>query len=218
MINCDETYPGRNEEDLQVVLDDRLLVVEAKGIGGTSKDSECSQVSKIRHRRVRERKSFDVFALYIVNHQRYLPPENRKNPPFTQQQVDDAENDERGLLTTYDLFKLFFAVDSGFITKEDARESLLNYGMVAFRPSNAESIGKPLEIHYGGSVGIFLLQGVLVSPGDRLLVCENGWYREAQILGLRDHDEDTDVASEGEIGMKLSEKVSESSELWKLEH
>lgn len=217
IVNCDEAYPGRNEEDLQVSIEGGLLVVEVKGIGGTSKDSECSQISKIKYRRARERGSFDVFALYIVNHQRYLPPESRSNPPFTDQQVKDAESDERGLLTTYDLFKLYFAVDSGFITKEDARRSFLDYGLVAFKPSNSVAIGKPLEIHYNGTVGVFLLQDVTIRPGENLLVYESGWCRRVQVVSLRDQDEDVAEASEGEIGIRLSDSITKESELWKPE-
>ena len=99
VVNCDEALPGRNEEDLQVTLEQGVLLIEVKGIGGTSKDSECAQVEKYKHRREKERNAFDVFALYIVNHQRYLPPESRDDPPFTDQQVQDAQADQRGLLT-----------------------------------------------------------------------------------------------------------------------
>ena len=70
-------------------------------IGGTSKDEECSQIFKIKSRRMKELKRFDVFGLYIVNHQKHLPPLNRENPPFTENQIQDAINDERGLLTTW---------------------------------------------------------------------------------------------------------------------
>ena len=215
VVNCDEAYPGRNEEDLQVSLEESLLVIEVKGLGGTSKDEECSQISKIKYRRAKERGTFDVFGLYIVNHQRYLPPENRLNPPFTEQQIGDAETDERGLLTTYDLFKLYFAVTSGFITKKDARKSLLDFGLVKFRPSNSIPIGRPLEIHYNGTVGIFLLQDVTVRLDKELFVYEDGRCRRVKVVSLRDQDKDVTEASEGKIGIKLSDKITQESELWK---
>ncbi|MCH8173488.1 MAG: dimethyl sulfoxide reductase anchor subunit [Proteobacteria bacterium] len=68
--NMDELNPDKLEEDLQVDYPDGLLVIEAKGVGGTSTDSDCQQISKFRFRRAQERNSTDVFALYIVNHQR----------------------------------------------------------------------------------------------------------------------------------------------------
>jgi septin family protein len=62
-VNMDETHPEIKEEDIQITLEKGLLVIEIKGIGGTSKDSECWQISKIKNRRAKERNSFDVFGL-----------------------------------------------------------------------------------------------------------------------------------------------------------
>ncbi len=103
------------EEDIQINLPNGLLIIECKGIGGTSTDSDCSQISKVKHRRCKERNKFDVFALYVVNHQRHLPPLKRKNPPFSDHQLKDAINDERGLLTTWQLFNAYFEVESGIL-------------------------------------------------------------------------------------------------------
>ena len=56
------------EEDLQVLLDNNeLLIIEVKGLHGTSKDNECAQISKIETRRVHEGKYSKVHSLYIVN-------------------------------------------------------------------------------------------------------------------------------------------------------
>lgn len=41
------------QEDLQIRLDNNeLLIIEVKGLYGTSKDNECSQISKIELRRI----------------------------------------------------------------------------------------------------------------------------------------------------------------------
>ena len=64
IVNVDEINPEIKEEDLRVKVSEGLLVIEVKGIGGTSTDSECSQISKIKFRRSKERGSFDVFGLY----------------------------------------------------------------------------------------------------------------------------------------------------------
>jgi hypothetical protein len=216
VTDCDEAYPGRNEEDLQVQLDQGLLVVEVKGIRGTSTDSDCSQVGKYGHRRAEERDAFDVSALYIVNHQRHLPPTERQNPPFTEEQIKDAVADKRGLLTTYSLFKLYFAVEAGCISKDDARRSLLDYGLVEFSPSDSDLIGRPLKTHHSGTVGVFELSGVCVQVGDRLLVYENGQCRQAEVVSLRDaEDNDVTEVCEGTAGIKLSLAISEDSKVLK---
>jgi hypothetical protein len=214
IINMDETNPEIREEDLQIPLENGLLVVEIKGIGGTSKDSECSQISKIKHRRARERNRFDVFALYIVNHQRFLSPFERRNPPFSKQQINDAQFDERGLLTTYELFKLYDNIEQGFITKEDARNSLLGFGLVQFKPSNSYLLGHPLEVHHNGQVVILHLSHITINKGASIIVCnEDSWFR-SEILEIQLNNETVVSVSEGEIGVKLSRSVLKTSELW----
>lgn len=82
VVNLDDTNPEILEEDIQVDYKDRFLVIEIKGIGGTSTDKDCSQISKIKYRRAEQRGKFDVFGLYIVNHQRYMPPKSRATPIY----------------------------------------------------------------------------------------------------------------------------------------
>jgi hypothetical protein len=41
VVNVDETNPELQEEDLRVETDRGLLIIEIKGIGGTSTDSVC---------------------------------------------------------------------------------------------------------------------------------------------------------------------------------
>lgn len=214
VINLDETNPDLREEDIQIEMETGLLVVEVKGIAGTSTDSECSQISKIKYRRAKQRGSFDVYALYLVNHQRFLPPEERSNPPFTEHQINDAENDERGLLTTYDLYKLHFNIEAGFVTKEDARNSLLHNGLVQFPPSNAAKIALPYEIHHNGFVVIVELSGIEIRKGISLILDDGGLYRSAHISEIQVQGTCVDSADAGEVGIRLTEKVFKQTELW----
>lgn len=214
IINMDEANPEIKEEDLQIPLENGLLVIEIKGIGGTSKDSDCSQISKIKYRRAKERNSFDVFALYIVNHQRYLPPLKRRNPPFSEQQINDAQSDERGLLTTYELFKLYHNIEQGFITKEDARISLLRFGLVQFKPSNSYLLGHPLEIHHNGQVVILYISNITINKGASIIVCNEEACFRAEILDIQLNNDTVVTVSEGEIGVKLNHSVLKTSELW----
>jgi hypothetical protein len=197
----DETNLEIKEEDLKIPVEDGLLVVEIKGIGGTSKDSECSQISKVKFRRAKERNRFDVFALYIVNHQRFLPPSERKNPPFNERQISDAESEERGLLATYEFFKLYSKIEDGFITKKDARDSLLQHGLVQFKPSKSLLLGYPLEIHHDGHVIILCIANITLNKSSSIIVCnDEDWFR-AEILEIQLNDEQVESVSEGEIGL-----------------
>jgi len=213
VINVDETEPNIKEEDLQVVLDDGLLVVEVKGIGGTSTDGECSQISKIRYRRSRERKKFDVKALYIVNHQRYLPPENRVNPPFTDNQIKDANDDNRGLLTTYELFKIYFLIEENIFTKEYIRQKLQDYGVITFEPQGV-FLGVAEECFKEGYVVILNIKGITIKSGDEILVRKDGKYLRRIIKNIQIDGDNVSEVSNGEIGIELDRPISRKSEIF----
>jgi hypothetical protein len=213
VMNVDEEMPNLKEEDIRVELDDGILIVEVKGIVGTSRDDECSQVSKYRHRRCKERGAFDVRALYLVNHQRHLPPVDRANPPFNEKQITDAEDDDRGLLSTWELFKTYFWIEDGYITQADVREQLLKKGLVTFSPSNSISLGKPDEILYKGFV-VVLNVDVSVRVGDTILAVDGEGIRQLRITEIQVDGKDLLEATGGCVGLKLSDSVSKNSELW----
>jgi len=203
------------EEDIQVELPEGLLIIECKGIGGTSTDSDCNQISKIKYRRCKERKKFDVFALYIVNHQRYLPPIKRQNPPFTENQIQDAKNDERGLLTTYQLFNLFFDIEKGILSKKEARESFLEFSLVSFRPKNLICIFEPTEIYENGRICIVKLENIPLQVGEELLIEKDGKFDCVKILEIQENGKSVNQGSHGEFGLKLSSKIRKKSIIWK---
>ncbi|MDY6959923.1 MAG: hypothetical protein SVK08_12300, partial [Halobacteriota archaeon] len=45
VTNMDDQQTSNKQEDIRVVLSDEVLLIEVKGIGGDSKDRECSQVN-----------------------------------------------------------------------------------------------------------------------------------------------------------------------------
>ncbi len=213
----DETNSESNilEEDIQVELSEGLLIIECKGIGGTSTDPDCSQISKIKHRRCRDRDSFDVYALYIVNHQRYLPPLKRQNPPFTENQIQDAKDDERGLLSTWQLFNLYYEIENGIISKEEARQTILEFGLIEFRPKNLNYIDEPTELFYGGEICIVNIDNISISVNDELIVEKNGKFDKVNVLDIQVNGKSVTNGSQGELGLKLSSKIRKKSTLWK---
>ena len=166
------------EEDIQIELDEGLLIIECKGIGGTSTDSDCSQISKIKYRRCEERKAFDVSALYIVNHQKHLPPLQRQNPPFSDNQREDARLDKRGLLTTWQLFQLYSDIENDIISKFEARLQLLDYGLVEFKPKDLIFIDEPKEFFLNGKVCIVNIEDVALNVGDEIFTEKDGKFTE----------------------------------------
>ena len=214
VVNMDKNNPDLLEEDLQIETSDGMLVIEVKGISGTSTDNDCSQITKIKYRRAEKRGKFDVFGLYVVNHQRYLPPIERANPPFSDTQINDAKNDGRGLITTFDLFNLYFNVAAGYVSKENARSALFQTGLVSFPPSSATAIPGPHEIHYKGQVVIVNLHSLEIRRGDKIVFLSKGRYDGAEILDLQVDNKAVRNVSCGEAGLKLSKKIDISSGLW----
>ena len=215
IMDNEESESEIKEEDIQIDFDDGLLVIEVKGIGGTSTDSECSQISKIKHRRCKEKNNFDVYAMYLVNHQRYLPPLSRMNHPFTDNQVKDATNDERGLLTTWQLFNLYFDIEKGIIKKEGVKKKLLNYGLIEFKPENLVLVDEPKEFFKNNQVCIVNLKDIKVKVNEELIVERNGRFDKVIIKEIMLDDNPIDEIDNGEIGIKLDKKIMKKSKIWK---
>lgn len=214
IIDMDSQADGLKEEDIQIENTTGLLVIEVKGIGGTSKDSECSQISKIKYRRAKERGKFDVYGLYIVNHQRHIPAKNRENPPFTKEQIQDSINDERGLLTTWALFKLYYDIQNGIITKDEARQLIYNYGLLSFNPQNIKLVDTIKEIFIKGEVFILNLDGIKLKTGDTLYIEKNEIFQKLTILEIKLDNKVVAEINKGEVGIKGNIKVSKNSKVW----
>lgn len=214
VINMDEEQPEIREEDLQIETDKGLLVIEVKGIGGTSTDKDCSQISKIRYRRAEQRNRFDVSGLYIVNHQRYIPPKSRNNPPFTDNQLSDAVLDKRGLLTTFDLYRAYFLIEEGILSKETVRNRLFEIGLIELMPQGLVSIGTPTEYFCNNTVVIMNIKNVLIEKNNYLIAKKNDQFLKVKIVSIQLDDNDVEKVSEGEVGIKLEFSIKKGSELF----
>ena len=215
VVDMDEKVTEIFEEDLQIETDKGLLVIEIKGIGGTSTDKACSQISKIKYRRAEQRGKFDVFGLYIVNHQRYLAPKNRIHPPFTENQINDAKLESRGLLTTYSLYEAYFLIEDGIITKEEARNSLFNFGLITMEPKNTISIGISNEVFKSGKIAILDLPNTCtIKTGSTLIGKKDGKLSKLAINSIQLNGNDVDEASSGEVGIALNTPIKKGTELF----
>lgn len=207
VIEQDSLANGVFEEDIQVDLEeDGLLIIEVKGIYGTSKDSECAQIAKIKHRREKERKKWDVYALYVVNHQRGIEPTRRENPPFNSRQIEDAISDERGLLTTWQLYSMFHAIELGVITKEKVRKDMLKFGNVSFAPDLVSELNEPYQQWKEGTIwGIEI--NTPISVKDKIYVEKEGCWYSAEIISIQQEKMSCQTISNGKVGIELSQKL-----------
>ena len=201
-------------EDIQILEDDKLYIIEVKGIGGTSTDTECSQVAK--HRRIREKEHRDkeIIPIYIVNHQRYVRPSLRKNPPFSLNQFDYAENDERGLLTTWQLYKQFSYINDGVFSKEETRESMSKYGLINLLPENLVLIGKYLEYLKKTRAGIINIDNSLVSVGDTIWANKGDIWKKTTVISIRLDEKNVQSVKKGEIGIVIECELDKGYEIY----
>ena len=207
VIDKDTTAEAVLEEDIQVDLGgNRLLIIEVKGIYRTSQDSECSQIDKIRYRRLKQDRNREIYALYIVNHQRSIEPIARQNPPFTKEQMEDAVSCDRGMLTTWQLFKIYQAVELGAISKVHVRNSLIQTGVIVFEPDLVKPINDPYHQWQEGMVlGIDV--NTPIGVGDDIFVENgNGWYC-AKVTSIQQEGISYECVEKGKTGIGLSQKL-----------
>lgn len=202
------------QEDLQIHLaNNELLIIEVKGLHGTSKDNECSQISKIELRRIHERKYSNVYALYIVNNERGKEPLKRQMPPFTETQIKDAEFAHRAMAYTYQLFNLYFEIETGIISKEEARNALFQNGLVNFR-SNFKSIGKPYDYFKNNKVACIELHDTILSVGDKVYFEDDRKrLNVVEIVNIQVDRQNKQVVKDGKVGIEFTMKIPKGAVL-----
>lgn len=200
---------------MQVLLDNNeLLIIEVKGLHGTSKDNECAQISKIETRRVHEGKYSKVHSLYIVNNERGKEPLKRQMPPFTAHQIKDAEYSYRAMAYTYQLFNLYFEIQNSVITKEEARKALLVPGIVNFH-SNFKVLGKPYNYFNDMTVACVEIHETNISVGDSIYFEDvNKRFHSTKILCIQVEHKNFDSINEGKVGIELESKVVRNAVLY----
>lgn len=202
------------QEDLQIHLaKNDLLIIEVKGLYGTSKDNECSQISKIELRRIHESKYSKVHALYIVNNERGKEPLKRQIPPFTESQIKDAKFAHRAMAYTYQLFNLYFEIEAGIITKEEARNSLFQNGLVDFR-SNFKSLGTPYDYFKNNKVACIELHDTILSVGDKVYFEDDRKILNmVEIINIQVDRQNKQTVKGGKVGIEFNMKIPKGAVL-----
>jgi len=203
------------EEDLCFEYEGNHILMEVKGINGTSTDAECSQIDKIVSRRMRELKTTYVHGIYVVNNQRNVEPLKRQTPPFNETQIKDAIDQSRTLVYTAQLFALHSDIKNGYVTKEQARKALLGKGLAQFH-SHLTSVGVPYNYFQGDTVICLDLQNSQVSVGDQL------YYKDSlqrlvgmKVISIEQDKQNLETCSNGKTGIKVDVKVPRNREIFR---
>jgi hypothetical protein len=205
---------GLLQEDIRVELNaNDLLIIEVKGVHGTSTDNECAQIEKNILRRFHEHNYHTVYGLYIVNNEMGKEPLKRTLPPFNSTQIQDAKNSCRGLAYTYQLFNLYFEINNGITTKENARKCLLDFGLVDFR-NNFKSIDVPYSYFKQNTIICLEIQETEIKVGD-FFYFEDGRKRlqKVQIKSIEQEGKPLTSVDNGKTGFGLDKAVLNSVEI-----
>lgn len=216
VVSMDETVKEGEDfqEDLQIHLaENALLIIEVKGLYGTSKDNECSQISKIELRRIHERKYSNVHSLYIVNNERGKEPLKRQVPPFTESQIKDAKYALRAMTYTYQLFNLYFEIETGIISKGEARKAFFQNGLIDFH-TNFKSIGTPYDYFKNNKVACIELHDTILSVGNKVYFEDDRMrLNVVEIVNIQVDRQNTQTAKDGKVGIEFNMKIPKGAVL-----
>ena len=188
------------QEDLQVHDKSPTLLVEIKGLSGLPHESDTLQVVKYIHRRMKEWDRTDVRGVSIINHQRNVPALERDNQNvFTEQQIEDAQNNDVTILTTWDLFLLARGMMKWKWNPNAIQELFYQHGRMPKIPTIYKPIGE--IINYWEKIGVV---GVQISEsklhkGQRIGYVIPEGYLEEEVLSLQVENRDVEEVFPGQL-------------------
>lgn len=211
VVNPDEQVNEENgdlfEEDLNFEYDGLHFILEVKGIGGTSTDNQCSQISKIQLRRKKKFPTNTYKPVYIVNHQRYKAPKIRQALPFTPEQIENAEMTSRGMTFTYELFEVYHLIENGILKKENVREAFKEDGVIDFRRSLIKlSFNTCFKSH--SAYSFTLDEKTFINKLDKIAIKDNQehWHL-LDISNIQVNSENVEEATDGKVAIKVPQLI-----------
>ena len=138
----------------------------------------------------------------------------RQNPPFSDNQIDYAKNDERGLLTTWQLYNQYKLIENGIFTKKETRESLDKWGLISLLPKNLIRVGIYEEYFKKPKAGILTLNNVKLEVGKMIYAKKDGKWICTSIVSIQLNDKDVDQVDNGEVGIVTDIELEKGYEIF----
>jgi HPt (histidine-containing phosphotransfer) domain-containing protein len=210
-VDAESEASANKQEDLRVLDPPHPLLLEIKGLAGLPREDDTLQVSKYVLRRMKQWNKTDIRGASIINHQRNLPALDRNHDTvFTPQQIEDAENHDIALLTTWNLFCLIRGMIQWKWPPEAIRDLLYENGRISAVPAQYRPIGN--VTHFWDKLGvvtIVLAEGAVLRRGDTLGFVLSDRFHEERAESLQiDKQPVTDAQGGDTIGHKTSLKRS----------
>jgi len=146
VVDVDQYWKNtiRNKEEDAWVIEPSDVPVEAglrkgelvlflvRGGKNWAPDDDCSLLQKFKGRRMQEFDNTRMKAVLVGNYHSGTEAKARQNP-FTAAQIEEAQKDGNGLVTTYELFRAIKAEKENRLTKAAIRDEIkLKAGLIAF--------------------------------------------------------------------------------------
>ena len=185
-------------EDLQIHDASPILILDIKGLGGHPSDDDAFQSHKHATLRVQEWKQFDVQALTVINHQRYLPPLGRDNAmPFRQEILDFSAEVKMGLITAWDLYRFVRSALRWRWKTENTKPVIYGLGRIDPVPKHYTYIGSVAHV-WTGVVSIQIEVGGLCL-GNRIAFELDVEFAEQEVTSLQVDKKNAESAGSGSL-------------------
>ena len=138
-------------------------------------------------------------------------------PPFNTTQIQDAINDERSLAYTWQLFNLYFNIENGLISKEEARMRFMSNGLLDFNPKLTE-LGIPYNYYQHNTIVCLDIGDHEIRVGDTLTYERNGRYYLLDIEDIQIDHIPYPSAQNAKVGIKLSSAVPQKHLIYFVKH
>jgi hypothetical protein len=186
---------GPKREDLRVVGEPVSLLIEVKGITGLPTDADSLQVQKYVIVRMREWNHTNVQGLEIINHQKGLPALDRENEnPFRQDILVNAEDQQFGLMTTWDLYILTRNFLKNNWKPEHVKGLFFQFGRIQPVPAHYDFVGTVEEIWKKAEAVGVRIEAAPLKQGDRIAFRFPTDFEEQEVTSLQVDDESVSVA------------------------
>jgi hypothetical protein len=109
-----------------------MVIILVRSNKNWATDDECALLQKFKGRRMQEFDNTRMKAVLVGNYFSVTEAKLRGNP-FSATQIEEAQKDGNGLLTTYELFRAIKAEKESRVSKETIREQIkLKTGLISF--------------------------------------------------------------------------------------
>ncbi|KXB07062.1 hypothetical protein AKJ51_02135 [candidate division MSBL1 archaeon SCGC-AAA382A20] len=181
---------NENREDIRIEDQDPVLVVEVKGLQHCPSDADCQQAQKHALMRMREWNKTEVKALTIINHERHLPPQDRDNNVFRPEIINNADDAQNGLMTTWDVWRILRNKEQLSWPDEAVKSVFYRSGRIEPIPTHYEHVG---EIEHLWQKAISIVPNKKIQKGCKLAVEVGNTFEEFTAESIQKDGKDVDI-------------------------